>query len=70
MFLRGILKVHVIRAEELPDVDTAFFNIVSKDVTDPYVNVYLGEARIAKTRYLNNQLHPVWDEKFTIDVCK
>ena len=68
MFLRGILKVHVIRAEELPDVDTAFFN--SKEVTDPYVNVYLGEARIAKTRYLNNQLHPVWDEKFTIDVCK
>jgi len=69
MFLHGLMKIHVISASDLPDCDTAFFNIDGKDVTDPYVNVFLGEARLAKTRYMNNDLNPCWDEKFTVDVC-
>ena len=33
MFLHGQLKIHVIKAYDLPDTDTAFFNIDGKDVT-------------------------------------
>ena len=68
-FLHGTLKVHVNCAEDLPDTDTAFFNIDGKDVTDPYVSGYLGKARLFKTRYITNDLNPVWDEHFNVDVC-
>ena len=33
MFLHGLMKIHVISASDLPDCDTAFFNIDGKDVT-------------------------------------
>jgi len=68
-FLHGVLRIHVNCAEDLPDTDTAFFNIDRKDVTDPYVSGYLGKARVFKTRYINNELNPVWDEHFNVDVC-
>ena len=47
-FFHGNLRIHVISAEDLPDTDTAFFNIDGKDVTDPYVTGDLGYARIFK----------------------
>jgi hypothetical protein len=47
-FFHGKLRIHVISAEDLPDTDTAFFNIDGKDVTDPYVTGDLGYARIFK----------------------
>ena len=37
-----------------------------KDVTDPFVDVLLGKARIAKTAVINNSLNPVWDEWFKV----
>eukprot|EP00898_Chlorokybus_atmophyticus_P006475 jgi/Chlat1/6829/Chrsp51S06519 len=39
------------------------------DVSDPYANVYLGPDRVAKTATVNNNLDPVWEEEFLIDVC-
>ena len=39
-----------------------------KDVTDPFVDVKLGKARIAKTAIITNSLNPVWDEWFKIEV--
>jgi hypothetical protein len=48
--LHGALEVHIIEAENLPDTDTAFFNINGKDCTDPYVVGELGHARLFKTR--------------------
>ena len=68
-FFHGRLKVHVIEAQDLPDTDTAFFNIDYGDLTDPYVTGDLGPARLFKTRYIPNCLSPVWDEKFNIYVC-
>ncbi len=68
-FLHGVLHVHIISAEDLPDTDTAFFNIDGKDVTDPYVVGKLGRARLFKTRYIPNELNPNWDEKFNVLVC-
>jgi hypothetical protein len=47
-FFHGRLRIHVISAEDLPDTDTAFFNIDGKDVTDPYVTGELGFAQLFK----------------------
>jgi hypothetical protein len=49
-FFHGKIRIHVISAEDLPDTDTAFFNIDGKDVTDPYVTGDLGYARIFKVQ--------------------
>ena len=43
---------------------------ISQDVTDPFVDVRLGNARIAKTSVIDNDLNPVWNEKFRIEVCR
>ena len=40
-----------------------------KDVTDPFVDVRLGKARIAKTAVIDNDLNPKWNETFRIEVC-
>ena len=65
----GKLKVHVIEARNLPNHDRAFFNIFGKDVTDPFVVCEVGPTCILKTKYINNDLDPKWDEKFDIDLC-
>ena len=40
-----------------------------KDVSDPFVDVKLGQCRIAKTRVIDNSLDPNWDELFKVEVC-
>ena len=50
------------------------FNLVGKDKTDPFVSGALGAARIFKTRVIDNDLNPVWDETFSVasasfDIC-
>ena len=59
----------MIEATNLPDTDTAFFNISGKDFTDPFAVLDVGTARVLKTKYINNELNPKWDEKFDIYVC-
>ena len=68
--LHGRLVFYIDRAEGLPDTDTAFWNISGKDVTDPFVSGEIGPAWLFKTRYINNNLNPVWEEKFSIPVCQ
>ena len=41
---------------------------MSQDVTDPFVDVKLGNARIAKTSVIDNDLNPEWNETFRIEV--
>ena len=69
LLLHGRLKVHIKRASDLPDTDTFFWNFSSEDYTDAYVTGKLGSASIFKTRYIPNNLDPVWDEKFDINIC-
>ena len=69
VLLHGKLWVKVIAAENLPDTDTVLFNVDADDYTDPYVVGNLGTARIFKTRYIKNELNPVWNEEFDLDVC-
>lgn len=68
-FLHGTLKIHVVGARDLPDMDSTFFNISRGDWTDPYVVIFLDQTELCKTAYLENDLDPVWDEIFSIPVC-
>lgn len=37
-------------------------------MTDGFVDVKLGNARIAKTRVIDNSLDPEWNETFRVEV--
>ena len=55
---------------EIPDLDMWISKLVnSKDVSDPFVNVKLGKARIAKSAIIDNSLNPKWNESFKVEVC-
>ena len=43
--------------------------IGTEDVTDPYVTVSLGDLRLAKTSTIDNDLNPLWEERFHTDVA-
>ena len=47
--LHGILRVHVIAAQDLPDTDNIFFNISRGDLTDPYLELRLAGHSVLKT---------------------
>ncbi|CAB4065983.1 PLD1_2 [Lepeophtheirus salmonis] len=73
-FLHGELRVEIVEANDLPDTDNFLFNIKrcfgqEKDVTDPYVTVYLDSTRIISTSVIYNNLHPQWNEYFRVMVC-
>ena len=40
-----------------------------KDVTDAFVDVILGNARVAKTKIIDNDLNPEWNEFYRVEVC-
>ena len=49
----------------IPDMENWYSKIYDKkDVTDPFVDVKLGQARIAKTSIIYNDLNPEWNEVF------
>ncbi|KAL6215075.1 hypothetical protein ACLB2K_014506 [Fragaria x ananassa] len=58
MFIRGVLSVTVISAEDLPIVD-----FMGK--TDPYVVLLMKKSEAKqKTRVITNNLNPVWNQTF------
>merc|ERR1712107_196628 len=70
VFLHGRLDINIISAENLPDLEGLISKMVDKkDVTDPFVDVRLGKAKLAKTSVINNDLNPRWDESYRIEVC-
>ena len=69
-FLHGHLEVEIRAGRNLPDMEGWVSKLVDKkDVTDPFVDVRLGKARLAKTSVINNDLNPVWNEDHRIEVC-
>ena len=68
--LHGHLKLRVIEAKDLPDMEGRLSKLFNKkDVTDPFVDITLGSAKLAKTKMILNSLCPVWDETFRIELC-
>lgn len=69
-FLHGHLLIEVREASNLPDMEGFLSKLVDKkDVTDAYVDVKLGKAKLAKTSVIDNSLNPVWNESYRIEVC-
>ena len=69
-FLHGHLMIEVKSAKNLPDLEGWVSKLVDKkDVTDPFVDIRLGKARIAKTAVVNNNLNPEWNEDYRVEVC-
>jgi len=69
-FLHGYLIMHIRAAKNIPDMENWYSKIYDKkDVTDPFVDVKLGKARIAKTAVIDNNLNPEWNETFRVEVC-
>merc|ERR1719330_770097 len=69
-FLHGYLVIQVKEAKDIPDMENWYSKLYDKkDVTDPFVDVKLGKARIAKTAVIFNDLNPKWEETFLIHVC-
>ncbi|XP_063847510.1 uncharacterized protein LOC135092756 [Scylla paramamosain] len=74
VFLHGVLDLRLERATNLPNLDSSILSLSKKDVSDPFVVVSLedpdGEPwKVATTHVIDNDLSPVWDETFRVDVC-
>mmetsp|Transcript_107925 Transcript_107925/g.315573 ORF Transcript_107925/g.315573 Transcript_107925/m.315573 type:complete len:136 (-) Transcript_107925:101-508(-) len=53
------IQVHVLNATELPNMDFL-------DKTDAYVKVTMAGKEVLRTKVIDNNLNPVWDEKATV----
>ena len=68
--VHGHILLEVKAARNLPDMESWLAKLVDKkDVTDPFVDVRLGKAKLAKTTIIDNNLNPVWNESYRIEVC-
>ena len=68
--VHGHLLLDVKAAKNLPDMESWVAKLVDKkDVTDAYVDVRLGKAKLAKTSIIDNDLNPEWNESYRIEVC-
>ena len=60
----GFLEVFIYEAENLPNTDASILNLFGSktDVTDPIASIDMGGINLAKTRCIDNDLNPVWNE--------
>ena len=56
---QGHLRVTIVEAAQLADKDKTDFN-------DPYVEVYIDEKNKQKTRALQDDERPIWNETFDL----
>ena len=74
MLLHGALDIVIEKAVSLPNLDSSILSLSKKDVSDPFVVVSLEDAnggtwKVATTRVIDNNLNPIWNESFRVDVC-
>ena len=72
-FIHGNLTLEIAEGQDLPDVDFSFLPW-SKDVSDPYVKIegHAGGEKLvtlAKSRVIEHDLNPNWNETFYIPMC-
>jgi len=63
----GTIKFTVKGCTKLPDTDSAFFNLVGKDLTDPLVAIEINGKEVFRTSFIPNCLDPKWDKDNTHD---
>uniref|UniRef100_A0A158R441 Extended synaptotagmin-2 n=1 Tax=Syphacia muris TaxID=451379 RepID=A0A158R441_9BILA len=56
----GVIRLKIIEAKDLENRDISF---IRKGLSDPYCEIQVG-AQYFKTRTINNNLNPVWNECF------
>ena len=57
----GTISFSIWAAKNLPDTDSAFFNIGKKDLTDPLVSIEIDGKELFRTNHINNCLNPIWE---------
>ena len=61
----GTISFSIWAAKNLPDTDSAFFNIADhigeKDLTDPLVSIEIDGKELFRTNHINNCLNPIWE---------
>ena len=72
--LWGLLHIRIIKCVGLRNADRlgSVFTTISKgrlDKSDPYVEAFLDEYRLLKTRIIDDNLDPVYDEEFYCPVA-
>ena len=61
----GIIRFTINAAKNLPDKDKGWFNI--DGVTDPYVSIVIDSEEKFKTKYIDDDLNPIWKSDNTYD---
>ena len=70
ILLHGHLILEINKARCLPNMENRLSTMMNKgDVTDAFVEVKLGKAKLLRTNTIDNELHPVWNESHKIEVC-
>ena len=69
VLLHGVLRVCILRAQNLPDSGCCGLLTCQRMVSDPYVALYAGKSRLIKTAHQPNNLNPVWNEEHTVYIC-
>lgn len=64
--LHGYLRIRIVRAVNLRNRDCGS---CCHNLSDPYVTVHAGAARLVKTGVVMDELDPVWDEEFVAPVA-
>ena len=65
----GFLEVTIDEASNLPNTDASILSMFgSKDVTDPIASIDMGGVCLGKTRCIDNDLNPKWNEHSVLPV--
>lgn len=71
----GLLHIRIIQCKNLRNLDRLDIKNVralfgrQRDLSDPYVTAFLGDYRLLKTRHIDDDLNPKFDEEFYCPVA-
>ena len=69
-FVHGCILIQIKAAKKLPDMDSWVSKLVNRnDVTDAFIDITIGTAKLIKSTVINNDLNPVWNEFYRVEVC-
>ena len=76
VLLHGLLHIKIIGCKNLRNKDGVrglrnlpLPNFIKRDLSDPFIKVYVGKRRILKTSTIMDNLNPVWNENYYVEVC-